>query len=244
MRLRAFAKRNTLELLRDPTNYGFGIGFPVIIMLLLTVIQANIPVSLFEIERLAPGMAVFGLSFVSLFSGMLLARDRSTSFLTRLYASPLKPADFILSYTLPMLPMALLQAVACFLAAFCLGLRPSVSLLVTLFVLLPAAVLFIAIGLLVGSIFTDKQVGGLCGALLTNVTAWLSGIWFDLDLVGGAFRNAAYALPFAHAVDAAEAAAAGNYAAVFPSLWWVIGYAVVFLIAAIFVLRLKLKHNQ
>lgn len=244
MRLRAFAKRNTLELLRDPTNYGFGVGFPVIVMLLLTLIQANIPVSLFEIERIAPGMAVFGLSFVSLFSGMLLARDRSTSFLTRLYASPLKPADFILSYTLPMLPMAVMQAVACFLAAFCLGLRPSVSLLVTLLVLLPAAVLFIAIGLLVGSVFTDKQVGGLCGALLTNVTAWLSGVWFDLDLVGGAFRDAAYALPFAHAVDAAEAAAAGNYAAVFPSLWWVIGYAAVFLTAAILVFRWKLRHNQ
>ena len=244
MKLRAFAKRNTLELLRDPTNYGFGIGFPVVIMLLLTVIQANIPVSLFAIERLAPGMAVFGLSFVSLFSGMLLARDRSTSFLTRLYASPLKPVDFILGYTVPMLPMAVLQAAACFLAAFCLGLRPSASLLVTLTVLLPAAVLFIAIGLLTGCIFTDKQVGGLCGALLTNVTAWLSGIWFDLDLVGGAFRDVAYALPFAHAVDAAEAAAAGNYTAVFPSLWWVIGYAAAFLAAAILVFRLKLRHSN
>ncbi len=214
-------------------------------MLLLTLIQANIPVSLFEIERLAPGMAVFGLSFVSLFSGMLLgARPQHVLPDAALCLAPLKPADFILSYTLPMLPMAILQAVACFLAAFCLGLRPSVSLLVTLLVLLPAAVLFIAIGLLVGSVFTDKQVGGLCGALLTNVTAWLSGVWFDLDLVGGAFRDAAYALPFAHAVDAAEAAAAGNYAAVFPSLWWVIGYAAVFLTAAILVFRWKLRHNQ
>lgn len=84
MKLWAFAKRNTLELLRDPMNYGFGIGFPVVVMLLLTAIQANIPVSLFEIERLAPGMAVFGLSFVSLFSGMLLARDRASACSSRL----------------------------------------------------------------------------------------------------------------------------------------------------------------
>lgn len=244
MKLWAFAKRNALELLRDPMNYGFGIGFPVVVMLLLTAIQANIPVSLFEIERLAPGMAVFGLSFVSLFSGMLLARDRSTSFLLRLYASPLKPLDYIVSYTVPMLPMAVLQAVACFLAAFCLGLRPGVSLLVTLAVLLPAAVLFIAIGLLAGSIFTDKQVGGLCGALLTNVTAWLSGIWFDLDLLGGAFRKIAYALPFARAVNAAEAAAAGRYAAVFPDLFWVTAYAAVILAAAILVFRLKMKSEK
>ena len=169
---------------------------------------------LFEIEKLAPGIAVFGLSFVSLFSGMLIAKDRSTSFLMRLFASPLSAADFILGYALPLLPIALIQSAICFGASFIFGLPLNANVLLALVVLIPAAVLFIGIGLLAGSVLNDKQVGGVCGALLTNLSAWLSGTWFDLSLVGGAFETIAYLLPFAHAVDAARAAIAGDYMAI------------------------------
>lgn len=96
MRSLVFASRNRKELLRDPLNLAFGIGFPVVLLLLLSAIQANIPVSLFEISSLSPGVAVFGLSFMSLFSGTLIAKDRTTSFLMRLFASPLTASDFIL----------------------------------------------------------------------------------------------------------------------------------------------------
>src|SRR5664280_2913513 len=158
MRLLAFTSRNRKELLRDPWNLAFGIGFPVVLLLLLSAIQANIPVSLFNIEKLAPGIAVFGLSFISLFSATLIAKDRTTSFLMRLFASPLSASDFILGYALPLLPMAILQGAVCFVTAFFLGLSLNVNVLVALIVLVPTAVLFIAIGLLAGSIFNDKQV--------------------------------------------------------------------------------------
>lgn len=85
--------------------------------------------------------------------------------------------------------MAMLQVCVCFVVAFFLGLAPSMNVLLTIIVLIPAAVLFISIGLLCGSLFNDRQVGGICGALLTNLSAWLSGTWFDIDLVGGAFKN-------------------------------------------------------
>jgi ABC-2 type transport system permease protein len=189
MRLLVFASRNRKELLRDPLNLAFGIGFPLVLLLLLSVIQRNVPVSLFEIEKLAPGIVVFGLSFISLFSGTLIAKDRTTSFLVRLFASPLTGSDFILGYTLPVLPMAILQSAITFGAAFFLGLAVNVNVLIALVVLIPAAVLFIAIGLLAGTVFTDKQVGAVCGALLTNVAAWLSGTWFSLDLVGARSRR-------------------------------------------------------
>jgi len=177
MRFLVFASRNRKELLRDPLNLAFGIGFPLVLLLLLSAIQANIPVSLFKIEKLAPGIAVFGLSFISLFSGTLIAKDRTTSFLMRLFASPLSASDFILGYALPLLPMAIMQGAICFIVSFFLGLSLNVNVLVALIVLVPTAVLFIAIGLLAGSIFNDKQVGAICGALLTNVSAWLSGTW-------------------------------------------------------------------
>jgi ABC-2 type transport system permease protein len=244
MKTLAFASRNMKEILRDPLNLAFGIGFPLAILFLLSLIQANVPVSLFEIENLTPGIAVFGLSFISLFSGMLIAKDRSTSFLMRLFSSPLTGANFILGYTLPLLPIALMQSAICFIAAFFLGLTISVNVLMVFVVLLPTSLLFIGIGLLAGSILTDKQVGGVCGALLTNLAAWLSGTWFDLNLVGGGFKKIAYALPFVHAVDAGKAALGGNYGGIFPHIWWVIAYAIVILVLAVLAFSKRMKGNM
>jgi len=241
MKTLAFASRNTKEILRDPLNLAFGIGFPLAILFLLSIIQSNVPVSLFAIENLVPGIAVFGFSFISLFSGLLIAKDRGTSFLMRLFSSPLTGANFILGYTLPLLPVAIVQSVICFIAAFFLGLPVSVNVLMVFVVLIPASILFIAIGLLAGSLLTDKQVGGICGALLTNLSAWLSGTWFDLNLVGGGFKQVAYRLPFVHAVEASRAALVGNYAGIFPHLWWVIGYATVILFLAIWAFSKKMK---
>ena len=186
-----FSSRTAKEILRDPVNLGFGLGFPVVLILLLSAIQANIPVSMFEIENLAPGMTVFGLSFMTLFAATLIAKDRESALLQRLYTTPLTAADFIFGYTLPLLPIALGQAAVCFVTAFFLGLEVTVNVLWSVLMIIPASVFFIALGLLCGSALSVKQVGGICGALLTNLTAWLSGIWFDLELVGGAFKTAA-----------------------------------------------------
>jgi len=243
MRALVFATRNRKEILRDPLNLAFGIGIPLVVLFLLSAIQANIPIDLFQVEQLIPGIAVFGLSFLSLFSGMLIAKDRGTSFLMRLMASPLTAVDAILGYLIPLVPMALAQMAVSFLAALLLGLALNLRILLALLVLLPCALLFIGIGLWAGSVFNDKQVGGICGALLTNLSAWLSGTWFDLNLVGGVFKTIAYALPFAHAVEAARAALAGDPANIFPHLWWVIGYAIVVLAGAIFTFGRKMRSG-
>ena len=240
----AFSIRTTKEILRDPLTLAFGLGFPVVLLLLLTAIQRNIPVSLFELDRLTPGIAVFGLSFISLFSATLISKDRTTSFLMRLFASPMRASDYILGYTLPLLPMALLQTALCYGTAMLLGLKFTPNILLAIVVALPAALLFIGIGLLCGSVFTDKQVGGICGALLTNVSAWLSGTWFDLNLVGGAFKAISYALPFARAVEAGRAAMAGDYGAILPHLWWVLAYALVVLAFAVLAFRRKMHRDN
>ncbi|MFB0921748.1 MAG: ABC transporter permease [Oscillospiraceae bacterium] len=244
MRTRAFALRNYKEIIRDKLNIAFGLGFPVIILLLLSLIQSNIPVNLFAIDSLTPGIAVFGLSFISLFSGFLIAKDRGSSFMLRLFTSPMTASNFILGYTIPLLPLAIMQIAVCFIVALFLGLQISVHILMTILVLLPAAVLFIAIGLLCGTVFTDKQVGGVCGALLTNLSAWLSGTWFDVNLVGGVFKTIANALPFIHAVNAGRAALAGSYGEIFPELWWVIAYAVALMVLAIVVFTHKMNSDS
>lgn len=239
MRLLTFSGRNAKEILRDPLTAVFGLGFPIVLILLLSALQANIPVSLFELESLTPGMTIFGLSFMTLFSATLIAKDRESTFLQRLYTSPLTAADFIFGYTLPILPIAVAQCLLCYVVALILGLSITVNIVYAVLFILPVALFFIALGLLFGSLLNVKQVGGLCGALLTNLSAWLSGIWFDLELVGGAFKKIAYLLPFVHAVELERAVLSGNMADIFPHLYWVLGYAAAASVAAILVFRAR-----
>ena len=234
MRMLTFASRNTKEILRDPINIFFGLGFPLVLLLLLSAIQANIPVPLFEIQHLTPGITVFGLAFMTLFSATLIAKDRSSALLQRLYTTPLTPVDFILGYTLPVVPIAMAQVCICYMAALLLGLEFTVGILYAVVGIFPVCVLYIALGLRCGSVFTDKQVGGICGGLLTNLSAWLSGVWFDLDLLGGVFQKIANVLPFVHAVKLERALLAGDIANIFPHLYWVLGYAAALFALAVF----------
>ena len=243
MRMLTFAKRIAKEILRDPLLLLFGLGFPLVLLLLMSAIQASIPVSLFEIERLTPGITVFGLSFMTLFSATIIAKDRTSSLLQRLYTTPLTPVDFILGYTLPVLPIALSQSAICYAVALVLGLTPSVNLLYALVLILPISLLYVAMGLLFGSILNDKQVGGICGALLTNLSAWLSGVWFDLELVGGTFQRIAHLLPFVHAVELERAVLRGDFSQLGLHLLWVLGYAVVLLTIAVLLFLRQMRKQ-
>ena len=211
MKMFTFAKRCTKEVLRDPINLGFGLGFPLVLLVLLSRLQANIPVPLFEIDTLTPGITVFGLSFMTLFSATLIAKDRESALLQRLYTTPLTGFDFILGYMLPLLPIAIGQTVICYLFAIPLGLTVRIHIVYAVIGITPMAVFNIALGLLCGSVLGVKQVGGICGALLTNLSAWLSGVWFDLKLVGGFFEEIANALPFVHAAELEKALFMGNF---------------------------------
>lgn len=211
MKMMTFAKRCAREILRDPINLGFGLGFPLVLLALLSAMQANIPVSLFEIDTLTPGITVFGLSFMTLFSATLIARDRESALLQRLYTTPLTGLDFIIGYMLPLLPIAIGQTAICYLFAIPLGLTVSANVIHAIVGIMPMAVFNIALGLLCGSLLGVKQVGGICGALLTNLSAWLSGVWFDLKLVGGFFEKTANALPFVHAAEMEKALFSGNF---------------------------------
>ena len=243
MRMRTFAKRCAKEILRDPLNLGFGLGFPLILLVLLSAIQANIPVSLFEIDTLTPGITVFGLSFMTLFSATLIAKDRESAFLQRLYTTPLTGFDFILGYMLPILPIALGQTVICYLFAIPLGLTVSVNMVYAVVGIIPMAIFNIALGLLCGSILGVKQVGGICGALLTNLSAWFSGVWFDLNLVGGTFKRIAHALPFIHAAELEKALFNGNLEGAVSHILPILLYSVLITVVAVFCFLWQMKKQ-
>ena len=243
MRMFTFAKRCAKEILRDPLNLIFGLGFPIILLLLLSAIQANVPVKLFEIESLTPGITVFGLSFLTLFSATLIAKDRESSLLQRLYTTPLKASDYILGYMLPIIPIAIVQSVICYLVAIALGLPITINIIYAILMTVPIAIFYVALGLLCGSVFNVKQVGGICGALLTNLSAWLSGVWFDLDLVGDTFGKIANVLPFVHAVELERAMIKGNFLESLSHIYPVLAYAIIIMVSAILLFLRQAKRQ-
>lgn len=244
MRMILFAQRTSKEILRDPLSLGFGVGFPLILLFLLSSIQSRIPVPIFEISHLAPGLVIFGLTFITLFSAILVARDRESAFLSRLYTTPLTYWEMVGGYFLPLLPMALIQSLICYSVASLLGLRWTIHLIPALGMLLPIALFFISFGLLWGSLLTSKQVSNLLGAVFTNVAAWLSGTWFDLDLMGGTFKGIAEKLPFYHAVQLERCLIHGDPASLWaPHFLWVMGYGLVSALLALHFFLRQMKNQ-
>ncbi len=233
MRMITFSKRCAKEILRDPINLAFGLGFPLVLLVLLSAIQANIPVKLFEINTLTPGITVFGLSFMTLFSATLIAKDRESALLQRLYTTPLTEIDFIIGYMLPILPISIGQTVICYLFAIPFGLEVSINIIYAVIGIIPIAIFYIALGLLCGSVLGVKQIGGICGALLTNLSAWFSGVWFDLNLAGNAFKKIANALPFVHAAELERALFNGTFESVVSHILPILLYSVLITAVAI-----------
>ena len=243
MKMLTFAKRCTKEILRDPINLGFGLGFPLVLLFLLSGLQANIPVPLFEIDTLTPGITIFGLSFMTLFSATLVSKDRESALLQRLYTTPLTGLDFILGYMLPILPIAIGQTVICYLVAIPLGLTVCTNILYAILGIIPMAIFHIGLGLLCGSLLGVKQVGGVCGAMLTNLSAWLSGVWFDLKLMGGPFEKIANALPFVHAVELEKALFIGNFEGAAVHILPILLYSVLATVVAVLCFLRQMKRQ-
>ena len=144
---------------------------------------------------------------------------------------------------LPLLPVAVGQTVICYLFAIPLGLTVSINIVYAIIGLVPMAIFNIALGLLCGSILGVKQVGGICGALLTNLSAWLSGVWFDLKLVGGFFEKLAGVLPFVHSVEIEKALFNGNYELALGHILPILLYSVFITVASVFFFLRQMKKQ-
>ncbi len=237
-----FANRCLKELLRDPLSIIFGAGLPLVLLFLMSALRQSTGTDIFPIDEFAPAASIFAQTFLAMFTGILIAQDRGSAYLTRLCASPLTASDFILGYSLPILPLALLQGVLCLGTSVFLGLELNANLLSALVCLLPSAVLFIALGLLLGCLFKETQVGGI-GSILVQVMAFTSGMWFDLQMIGGAFLAVSKVLPFMYAVNLVRNAAAGSFSALPADLLIVCAWAAAFFILAVFVFRHKMKSD-
>ncbi len=227
-------------MLREPLGIILGLGFPIVMLILLSVLNKSIPtpVAMFDINVLTPGIAVFSFTFTTLFVGLLIAQDRASSFLARLYSSPMKSGDFILGYMLPMLPLTVAQSLICFTAAMLFGYESGINTLWSVLLLIPSGVFYTALGVLIGSVFSDKAVGGV-GSIVINLATLSAGVWFPLeDMKGTMFYKVCTNMPFYHTVNVGRGGDIGE------SLLWVLASAVVMTILAVLVFRYKMSSDN
>lgn len=167
MRIINFAKRNFKEIIRDPLSIIFAILLPLFLLFIFQ--QFNIPSENYKLENFTPGIIIFGFSFLTLFTAMLVAKDRSTSLLIRLGTSPMKPVEYILGYIISIIPIIIIQNILFFILAIILGLSFSINIILAILVSIIVAILFIAIGILIGSTFTEKASSGISSIVVQLV---------------------------------------------------------------------------
>lgn len=220
-RISAFCGRNIKELMRDPLSYIFCVAFPLLMLVIMSVVNTTIPpeagMTVFQIQKLCPGIAVFGQTFVMLFTAITVAQDRSGSFLVRMYATPMTSKDFTAGYLLPMLLIAMAQTILNYVCSIVIALITGSSLdpagmAVTFFTLLPSALMFASFGLLIGTLFNEKAAPGMC-SIIISLGSFLGSIFFDAENSGGVMLNICKCLPFFYCTKSARSAMALDFSA-------------------------------
>lgn len=209
-----FSKRNLLEISRDTLSYIFCIAFPIVMLIVMTLVNSSIPkeagMTIFRIDNLMGGIIIFGQTFVMLFTAITIAKDRSGSFLIRLFATPMKSSDFTYGYILPMILIAVVQALISSVAALIISLIVGVKLeisgiLLTLAAMLPSAFMFVAFGLIFGTLFNEKAAPGVC-SIIISLGSFVGGIWFDAEGAGGVLYKICRCLPFIYCTKTVRSA--------------------------------------
>ena len=243
-RIYALSKRNAKEIVRDPLSLIFTFGLPLFMEVLFYLLFHKLT-DQFQMKYLAPGIVVFSQAFLALFTGQLIALDRSTSFLTRLYVSRAKPVEFLLSYALPILPLTLLQSVLFFVVGGIFdtelfGAGMAFAILFGIF----TSLFYIAMGILFGSVCSEKSIGGIA-SILVACQSLLSGMWFPIEGLGQGMLNLMNALPFRNATQLVQNAALGfgdPWVALWRPFLVLLGYTVAAFVGAVLIFRRKMKQ--
>ena len=242
MRMLNFAKRNFKELIRDPLSLIFEIALPLFLLFIFQ--QFNIPDEIYSIENFTPSIILFGFAFITLFSSTLIAKDRTSSLLIRLGTSPMKSSDYILGYILSIIPIILIQNVLFFTLAMILGLKFSIGIIYTILASLVISIFFISLGILIGSVTSEKGTGGI-GSLIVQLVCFTSGMYFSNEMVGKGFAFLCKILPFESCLNIIKGVLNNNLDLISTrNIIVFLVYAVVTLVVSIIVFKKKMVSDN
>ena len=241
MRILTFANRNFKEIIRDPLSIIFAIILPLFLLYIFE--QFKIPNEVYNIENFTPGIIIFSLSFITMFTSSLVAKDRSTSLTTRLGVSPMKGIDYILGYSISVLPIVLIQSILFFITAILLGLNFSINVIYTILVSIPISLLFISLGILIGTITTEKSSSGV-SSIVVQLVAFTSGMYFSTDMVGNTFNTICKILPFQSTLNITKSVLNNSYNNILTSILVVVIYTIITIVLEIFLFKKKMISDS
>ena len=241
MRTLTFANRNFKEIIRDPLSIIFAIILPLFLLYIFK--QFKIPNEVYNIENFTPGIIIFSLSFITMFTSSLVAKDRSTSLTTRLGVSPMKSIDYILGYSISVLPIVLIQNILFFITAILLGLNFSINIIYTILVSIPISLLFISLGILIGTITTEKSSSGV-SSIVVQLVAFTSGMYFSTDMVGNTFSTICKILPFQSTLNITKGILNNNNTNILSNIIIVLIYTISVIILAIILFKKKMISDN
>lgn len=236
-----FAKRNFKEIIRDPLSIIFAILLPLFLLYIFQ--QFKIPNDVYSIENFTPGIVIFSLSFITMFTALLVAKDRDSFFTTRLLVSPLRDIDYILGYGLSVIPIVFIQNVLFFFVGCLLGLSFSINIIYTILVSMFVSILYILLGIFIGMCTHEKSSTGV-SSIVVQLVAFTSGMYFSTDMIGDSFGYICNILPFKSSLDITKGILNSNYDNMFVSFGIVILYIIIILFGCISVFRCIKKSGN
>lgn len=157
------------------------------------------------IDITGPGIIIFGLMILLPTSARVLVRDKENGFLARLLTTPVRPSEFIASYSLSLILIAIAQIIIFVAIGHWFGMDIVGNLGLAAFIFLLAGLSSIGIGMVVAAISkSENQSEALCW-LFSMPLSLLSGAWFASEMLPQYLRNIANLFPYAHAINASRA---------------------------------------
>ncbi len=249
----SFSRLVGLSLLRDPLSYIFCVGTPTGLMLLFYIIyvsmspEARENVVTFRPDVLTPGIAFFGFAFVMLFGTLVVSRDRTTAFLDRLQATPLRTVDFLVGYTLPLFVLGIMQCILTICFGAVLGATVDAPLafggcVLTVLALLPALLFFIGLGITFGSLLSATAAPGATSVLIT-LSGMMGGIWMPLE-TAPKLEKLFSCFPFLHMVRLSQDAMSLTWDATWVHLLVTFVYTLVGVVLPLWLFPRALKRGK
>ncbi len=242
-RILTLAKRNIKEIIRDPLSLIFMLALPLFMEVLFYYIFHKLTPQ-FEMKYLAPGIVVFSQAFLTLFAGLLIALDRASAFLTRLFVSKARSFEFIFGYALSLIPITFGQSVLFYLVGGIID--PSIfgmGMLWGILLSVVTSLLFIGLGIFFGSLCSEKSVGGVASVVIMCQSV-LSGMWFPIEGMSEGIITVMNCLPFRNATILIQNVLNG-ISDPFNDFWQpliiVLAYAIVAFTTAILCFKKKMK---
>jgi len=155
------------------------------------------------IQFLAPGIIAMGILFTAVFSGIDIIWDKQFGFLKETLVAPVSRLQIVLGRTLGGAVVALIQGFIVFIACLLIGFRienPFFLPVAFIFMAL-IAILFTAIGTIVGSVLEDMQAFPLIMNFLVMPLFFFSGALFPITGLPKVLTIAIRFNPLTYGVD-------------------------------------------